>query len=161
MEPARSGSWPSRLPESARAVPGRVTLVVQGGSLPLVIRWLGIRGNESEHERREYARLAGELMTATHNFLGNPELRRENGQEFDAELLARTRERTLAMSEGVEKMFVEQDPDSVLHQRRELQRMMMEAQQNALLEARAGGTYASHTLERAQTFVDSQSTRLF
>jgi monovalent cation/hydrogen antiporter len=58
-------------------------------------------------------------------------------------------------------VFLEQDPDSAVHQRRELQRMMMEAQQNALLEARAGGTYASHTLERAQTFIDSQSARFF
>jgi CPA1 family monovalent cation:H+ antiporter len=138
-----------------------VTLVVQGGSLPLVIRWLGIRGNDDDHERREYARLAGELMTATHSFLGNPDLCRENGQSFDAELLEQTRERTLAMSEGVEKMFVEQDPDSTLHQRRELQRMMTEAQQNALLDARASGTYASHTLERAQSFIDNQSARLF
>jgi len=138
-----------------------VTLVVQGGSLPLVIRWLGIRGNDDEHERREYARLAGELMAATHSFLGNPDLCRENGREFDAELLEQTRARTLAMSEGVEKLFVEQDRDSVLHQRRELQRMMTEAQQNALLEARAGGTYASRTLERAQSFIDGQATRFF
>jgi CPA1 family monovalent cation:H+ antiporter len=136
-----------------------VTLVVQGGSLPLVIRWLGIRGNDDERERREYARLAGELMAATHSFLGNPDLCRENGREFDPELLEQTRARTLAMSEGVEKMFVEQDQDSTLHQRRELQRMMTEAQQNALLEARAGGTYASHTLERAQSFIDGQATR--
>jgi CPA1 family monovalent cation:H+ antiporter len=138
-----------------------LTLVLQGGSLPLVIRWLGVRGNDSEHERREYARLAGELMAATHSFLGNPELCRENGQEFDPELLEQTRERTLAMSEGVERMFLEQDPDSTVHQRRELQRMMVEAQQNALLEARAGGTYASHTLERAQNFIDGQTARFF
>ncbi|KJK46791.1 peptidase [Lentzea aerocolonigenes] len=138
-----------------------VTLVVQGGSLPLVIRWLGIRGNDDDHERREYARLAGELMTATHSFLGNPDLCRENGQSFDSELLEQTRERTLAMSEGVEKMFVEQNPDSTLHQRRELQRMMTEAQQNALLDARSSGTYASHTLERAQSFIDNQSARFF
>lgn len=58
-------------------------------------------------------------------------------------------------------MFVEQDPDSTLHQRRELQRMMTEAQQNALLDARSSGTYASHTLERAQSFIDGQSTRFF
>jgi CPA1 family monovalent cation:H+ antiporter len=36
---------------------------------------------------------------------------------------------------------------------------MMEAQQNALLDARAGGTYGSHTLERAQIFIDSASAR--
>ena len=37
--------------------------------------------------------------------------------------------------------------------------MMTDAQQNALLDARASGTYASHTLQRAQNFIDSQSAR--
>ncbi|MFJ8958180.1 cation:proton antiporter [Lentzea sp. NPDC102401] len=136
-----------------------LTLVVQGGSLPLVIRWLGIRGNDEDHERREYARLAGELVTASRTLLESSTLCRENGEPFDERLLEQTLERTIAMSEGIEKKFLEQDPDKSLHQRFELQRMMTDAQQNALLDARAGGTYASHTLERAQTFVDSQSAR--
>jgi monovalent cation/hydrogen antiporter len=38
--------------------------------------------------------------------------------------------------------------------------MMVEAQQNALLDARSSGTYASHTLERAQSFIDNQTARL-
>ncbi|GGU18348.1 cation:proton antiporter [Lentzea flava] len=136
-----------------------VTLVVQGGSLPLVIRWLGIRGNDEEHERREYARLAGELMTATQALLESPSLVRDNGKPFDDEVLDKARKRSLVMSEVIDKMAGERDPDSPLHQQRELQRLMMEAQQNALLDARAGGTYGSHTLERAQIFIDSASTR--
>ncbi|MFD9701865.1 cation:proton antiporter [Lentzea sp. NPDC059081] len=137
-----------------------LTLVVQGGSLPLVIRWLGIRGNDEEHERREYARLAVELIAATQEVVSNPELCRENGAPFDDEVLAMTRERTLAMSENVDKMLVEQKADGHRHQHLELQRLMMDAQQNALLDARAGGTYSSHTLERAQNFIDSQQARL-
>jgi CPA1 family monovalent cation:H+ antiporter len=136
-----------------------LTLVVQGGSLPLVIRWLGIRGNDDDHERREYARLAGELVTASRSLLESSALCRENGQPFDDDLLEQTLERTIAMSEGIEKKLTAQNPDSSMHQHRELQRMMMDAQQNALLDARAGGTYASHTLERAQNFIDSQSAR--
>ncbi|WP_434445003.1 cation:proton antiporter [Lentzea sp. E54] len=136
-----------------------LTLVVQGGSLPLLIRRLGIRGNDEEHERREYARLAGELVTATQDLLENPALCRENGRPFDAALLEETRDRAAAMGEGIDRMLTEQDPDSPLHQRRELQRMMMDAQQNALLDARAGGTYGSRTLERAQNFIDGQTAR--
>ncbi|GHH28659.1 cation:proton antiporter [Lentzea cavernae] len=136
-----------------------LTLVVQGGSLPLVIRWLGIRGNDEEHERREYARLAGELVIATQDMLENPDLRRENGKPFDSALLEKTRERSAAMGEAFDRMLTEHDPDSKMHQGRELQRMMMDAQQNALLDARAGGTYGSHTLERAQNFIDSQTAR--
>ncbi|MET9229119.1 sodium:proton antiporter [Lentzea sp. NPDC003310] len=136
-----------------------LTLVVQGGSLPLVIRWLGIRGNDEEHERREYARLAAELMTASRTLLESSTLCREDGRPFDDHLLEQTLERVVAMSEGIEKKFLEQDPDRALHQRLELQRMMTDAQQSALLDARASGTYASHTLERAQNFIDSQSAR--
>ncbi|HEX7307748.1 sodium:proton antiporter [Lentzea sp.] len=137
-----------------------LTLVVQGGSLPLVIRWLGIRGNDEEHERREYARLAVELIAATQEVVSNPELCRENGEPFAPEILDMTRQRTVAMSENVDRMLVEQNADGHRHQHLELQRLMMDAQQNALLDARAGGTYSSHTLERAQNFIDSQQARL-
>ncbi|MFI6095844.1 cation:proton antiporter [Lentzea sp. NPDC051213] len=136
-----------------------LTLVVQGGSLPLVIRWLGIRGNDAEHERREYVRLAGELIAATQALLESPALARENGKPFEPKLLEQARKRSAVMSEAVDKLFTDQDPDSTLHQRRELQRLMMDAQQNALLDARAGGTYGSHTLERAQSFIDSEAAR--
>ncbi|GAB2809241.1 cation:proton antiporter [Lentzea nigeriaca] len=136
-----------------------LTLVVQGGSLPLVIKWLGVRGNDEEHERREYARLAGELMTATQALLESPSLQRENGKPFDDEILEKARKRSLVISEVIDKMVNERDPDSHLNQQRELQRLMMETQQSALLDARAGGTYGSHTLERAQIFIDGASTR--
>ncbi|GLY47425.1 sodium:proton antiporter [Lentzea sp. NBRC 102530] len=136
-----------------------LTLVVQGGSLPLVIKWLGIRGNDEEHGRREYARLANELVVATQDLLASPTLCRENGDPFTDDVLERTRERTVFMSENIEKMLVEPEPDSEVHQIRELQRLMLDAQQNALLDARAGGTYSSHTLEKAQNFVDSFSVR--
>jgi NhaP-type Na+/H+ or K+/H+ antiporter len=136
-----------------------VTLVAQGGSLPLVIRWLGVRGNDAEHERREYARLAGELITATRTLLESPVLNRENGKPFDSSLLEQARERSIVLSESIDRMLTEPDPDSRLHQRRELQRLMTDAQQNALLDARAGGTYGSHTLERAQIFIDSEAAR--
>ena len=138
---------------------GRRQRLVQGGSLPLVIRWLGIRGNDEEHSRREYARLAGELIAASQALLENPALVRENGRPFDPSLLEQARKRSLVTAEAIERMLTEQDPDSHLNQRRELQRLMMDAQQNALLDARAGGTYGSHTLERAQIFIDGEAAR--
>ena len=98
-------------------------------------------------------------MTASRSLLESSTLRRENGQPFDDDLLEQTLERTIAMSENIERKFLEQDADRTLHQRLELQRMMTDAQQNALLDARASGTYASHTLQRAQNFIDSQSAR--
>ncbi|SDH52642.1 monovalent cation:H+ antiporter, CPA1 family [Lentzea fradiae] len=138
-----------------------LTLVVQGGTLPLVIRRLGIRGNDEEHERREYARLAVELFAASQEVVQNPELRRENGEPFDPGVLDEIRTRTAALSANVDKMLLmEQEAHDRRHQFMELQRMMADAQQNALLDARASGTYSSHTLARAQNFVDSQAVRI-
>ena len=37
-----------------------VTLLVQGGTLPLVIRWTGIRGTDRVADRRELATLLDE-----------------------------------------------------------------------------------------------------
>ncbi len=161
---AAAQSLPTDVPHRAELiliafVVAIVTLVLQGGTLPLVIRWLGIRGNDEEHERREYARLAGELITATQTLLEGPALVRESGKPFDLELLEQARNRSLRTAEAIDRMLTEQDPDSHLNQRRELQRLMMDAQQNALLDARAGGTYGSHTLERAQIFIDSEAAR--
>ncbi|MBB4909186.1 hypothetical protein [Actinophytocola algeriensis] len=63
------------------------------------------------------------------------------------------------MAEAIDKLLTDRQPDSPLSQRRELRRLMLDAQQNALLDARAGGTYSSHTLERAQHVIDSQAAR--
>ena len=162
---AAAQSLPTDVPHRAELVliaftVAIVTLLLQGGTLPTLIKLLGIRGNDEDHERREYARLAAELMAATQALLENSALERENGKPFDDEVLAKARERGLAMAEILDKMLTaDRDPDSLLHQQRELQRLFLDAQQNALLDARAGGTYSSHTLERAQNFIDSQAAR--
>ncbi|ANZ41030.1 peptidase [Lentzea guizhouensis] len=162
---AAAQSLPTDVPHRAELVliaftVAIVTLLLQGGTLPALIKLLGIRGNDEDHERREYARLAAELMAATQTLLENSALERENGKPFDPVVLDRARERGLAMAEILDKMLTaDRDPDSPMHQQRELQRLFLDAQQNALLDARAGGTYSSHTLERAQNFIDSQATR--
>src|SRR5690606_32938237 len=71
-----------------------VTLVVQGGTLPLLIRVLGIRGTDEEAARRELSLLIAELQEAAiGQVLDNPELRRRDGGRFDAEVLEEVRER--------------------------------------------------------------------
>jgi CPA1 family monovalent cation:H+ antiporter len=162
---AAAQSLPTDVPHRAELVliaftVAIVTLLLQGGTLPTLIRLLGVRGNEEEHERREYARLAAEIMAATQALLENTALERQNGKPFDAAVLEQARKRGLAVAEILDKMLTaDHDPDSPLRQQRELQRLFLDAQQNALLDARASGTYSSHTLERAQNFIDSQAAR--
>ncbi|TDV56476.1 cation:proton antiporter [Actinophytocola oryzae] len=161
---AAAQSLPTDVPHRAELVlvaftVAIVTLVVQGGTLPVVVKRLGIQGTDADQDQRELAHLTTELQAATQSLLESPTLRRENGDPFDDDLLDQTRERNLAFAESIEKMLTEQAPDSPLQQRRELQRLLVDAQQNALLDARASGTYSSHVLERAQNLIDTMASR--
>jgi NhaP-type Na+/H+ or K+/H+ antiporter len=161
---AAAQSLPTGLPHRAELIfvafiVAIVTLVVQGGTLPALIKLLRIKGTDEDHDRRELAGLTAEINAAAVSLLDNPDLRRENGDPFDESLLEATRERSLATADIIDKALNERGPDSPLRQRRELLRLLADAQQNALLDARAAGTYSSHTLERAQRMIDSQAAR--
>jgi len=137
-----------------------VTLVLQGGTLPLVIRWLGVQGASAEDARLELARLTAEIADAARVVLDNPELRRSNGEPFDPGVVSAVRDSSLAAAESLaasEDWIAGATP---LQQRRELQRMLVEAEQAALLEARATGVYPSHVIEAAQQVIDSEAARL-
>ncbi|WP_210388890.1 hypothetical protein [Brachybacterium sp. HMSC06H03] len=134
-----------------------VTLVVQGGTLPLLIRVLGIRGTDEEAARRERSLLLAELQEAAiGQVLDNPELRRRGGGRFDAEVLEEVRERfgrPLPGSSGVA------DPEPRAAQRPELVQLLAEVQQDGLEEARSLGAYDSGTIARAQKLLDAGSLR--
>ncbi|NUL47421.1 sodium:proton antiporter [Cellulosimicrobium funkei] len=137
-----------------------ITLLIQGGTLPLLIRVLGIKGTSEEAEGREVTRLAKEIMAARQAFLDNQALLRENGRPFAPEVLERTRKRGLAATEALAAMVNDDDPDGYAQQHRELRRQLVDVEQSVLLDARAGGTYSSHTLQRAQHFIDAESARM-
>lgn len=132
-----------------------ITLVGQGGTLPWLIRVLGIRGTDEEHARRELSLLLNELSeAAATQVLGNPELHRRDGGTFDPDVLETFRKR----AEREEERFRPEDP--ARQQSLELLQMITEAQQDALNEARSTGTYDSHTIASAQKRLDSGMPRL-
>ncbi|NUL46596.1 sodium:proton antiporter [Cellulosimicrobium funkei] len=162
---AAAQSLPSDIPYRAELIliaftVAIITLVVQGGTLPLLIRVLGIKGTSEEAEGREVTRLAEEIIAARQAFLDNQALRRENGKPFAPDVLERTRSRGLAATEALAAMVNDDDPDGHAQQHRELRRQLVDVEQSVLLDARAGGTYSSHTLQRAQHFIDAESTRM-
>ncbi|XKH57432.1 sodium:proton antiporter [Citricoccus nitrophenolicus] len=162
---AAAQSLPSDIPYRAELIliaftVAIITLVIQGGTLPLLIRVLGIKGTSEEAEGREVTRLAEEIIAARHAFLDNQALLRENGRPFAPEVLERTRSRGLAATEALAAMVNDDDPDGHAQQHRELRRQLVDVEQSILLDARAGGTYSSHTLQRAQHFIDAESTRM-
>jgi len=137
-----------------------VTLVLQGGTLPLVIRWLGVRGTDEATARQELAQLATEITEAARGVLDNASLRRDDGGKFDPELVAAARERSAAISASLASELANPSQPGPVTQRRELLRLIVGAEQAALLDARALGTYSSQVLERAQRFIDAELTRL-
>ncbi|VXC05057.1 sodium:proton antiporter [Citricoccus sp. K5] len=162
---AAAQSLPSDIPYRAELIliaftVAIITLVVQGGTLPLLIRVLGIKGTSEVAEGREVTRLAEEIIAARQAFLDNQALLRENGKPFAPEVLERTRSRGLAATEALAAMVNDDDPDGHAQQHRELRRQLVDVEQSVLLDARAGGTYSSHTLQRAQHFIDAESTRM-
>ena len=50
-----------------------LTLVGQGGTLPWLIRTLGVQGDDKDETRREYARLVGELRAARAGHVRQPD----------------------------------------------------------------------------------------
>jgi monovalent cation/hydrogen antiporter len=137
-----------------------LTLVVQGGTLPLLIRALGIKGTDEEAQRREVGRLAEEIVAARQAFLASPALRRDSGQPYSPEVVEKSRQKGMAATEVLAAMVSDADPDSPGRQYRELRRQLIDVEQGVLIDARSTGTYSSATLEKAQHVIDTESTRM-
>ncbi|RKQ36139.1 cation:proton antiporter [Kocuria tytonis] len=133
-----------------------LTLVVQGGTLPLLIRVLGIRGSDEEELQRELTRLVNTLTEASEDVLESPTLHRSDGRPFSEEILGMARQRTRKIPETVSTETM-QTWTTTRQEQQELQRRLLEAQQDALLDAQASGVYRSQTIDAAQQFLDRRN----
>jgi len=142
-----------------------VTLLVQGGTLPLVIRWTKVRGTDRAADRRELAELLDEMAGAGIEVLENPSFELPKGQRIDWAVLERVRQDTLLASQAAwERAEHADSEDGILespHQQyRDLRREVLQAERAVLLEARSRGTYPSRILTRAQALLDLEEARL-
>lgn len=135
-----------------------LTLVGYGTTLPLVIRQLGVHGPDRETANREVDELLDEIVEAGAAQLANPELRRSNGERFDPELVAEMAAARRRVADTMARNRAAAGTGEV-PARQELYRVMLGAEEAALLDARAGGQYSSHAIERAQTMLDSELAR--
>jgi len=142
-----------------------VTLLLQGGTLPWVIRLSGIRGSDRVADRRELAELLDEMGAAGLAVLENPTFSLPEGESIDEEVIARVRHDTLLSAEsawerarfGTGEKSLAQSPHQ---QYRSLRQEVLQAERAALLEARSTGSYPSRILGRAQAMIDLEETRL-
>ncbi|QEO10540.1 cation:proton antiporter [Protaetiibacter larvae] len=140
------------------------TLLVQGGTLPLVIRLTRIRGTDRAADRRELAALLEEMSTAGVAVLDQGEVTVE-GHLVDPEVIDRVRSDTLLASASAwERAQHADEVDGIVHsphqQYRSLRREVLAAERDVLIEARSRGTYPSRILQRAQSLLDLEEARL-
>jgi monovalent cation/hydrogen antiporter len=142
-----------------------VTLLLQGGTLPLVIRLTGIEGNDRVADRRSLATLLDELSSTGVGVLDSPVLTLPGGEKISQDVIDKVRADSLLVAESAwERADHGADEDGLARspqrQYRELRREVLRAERDALLEARSSGAYASRILNRAQTMLDFEETRL-
>jgi NhaP-type Na+/H+ or K+/H+ antiporter len=141
------------------------TLLVQGGTLPWLIRLTGIQGTDKTADRRELASLLDELGEAGLAVLDNPDFELPGGEKIDEAVIERVRNDTLLAAESAwERADHGAGEDGLSHspqrQYRALRREVLQAEREALLEAKSEGTYPSRILNRAQALIDLEETRL-
>jgi CPA1 family monovalent cation:H+ antiporter len=141
------------------------TLLIQGGTLPLVIRLTKVRGTDRAADRRELAELLDDMAAAGIEALENPDFSLPDGQKVDWQVLERVRQDTLLASQAAWERAEHADSDDGIldspHQQyRDLRREVLQAERAVLLEARSRGSYPSRILTRAQALLDLEEARL-
>ncbi|HEY2642670.1 MAG TPA: sodium:proton antiporter [Galbitalea sp.] len=167
---AAAQSLPETIPYRAQLVliaftVAVVTLLLQGGTLPLLIRLTKIQGTDIDADRRQFASLLEEIGAVGVEVLDNPRLRLPNGQPIDPAVIERVRTDTMLNAESAWERAEhgtedEGLPESPQRQYRDLRREVLEAEREALHNARSEGMYASRILSRAQAMLDLEETRL-
>ncbi|MFE4258690.1 cation:proton antiporter [Streptomyces sp. NPDC056883] len=129
------------------------TLLLQGLTLPAVIRKAKISGDDPVCFREEYARLLDEVAAAGRAALEEPGLVRADGSPYAQEVLAKVREDArLDRKEGEGSVPV--GIDGVREQYVDLRLGVIAASRDAVLAARSTGVYSSQAINQAQQGLD-------
>lgn len=129
------------------------TLLVQGGTLPWVVRRLGLSGVTSPRLVDGAAGLREVVDGTARTMLDDPGLRRPDGTVYVPAVVDRVRD--VVMREQLDQDEEEATPGELADQFFELRLATIAAQRAALLEARALGTYDSDLLSRSLDLLDA------
>ncbi|MFE5340490.1 cation:proton antiporter [Isoptericola sp. NPDC056578] len=129
------------------------TLLVQGGTLPWVVRRLGLSGVTSSRFDEGTQGLREIVDGTARDMLDDPGLRRKDGTPYAPYVVERVR--TVVVREQADQDEEEATPEELSTQFFELRLATIAAQRKALLEARALGTFDSDLLSRALDQLDA------
>ncbi|MEN2738521.1 sodium:proton antiporter [Microbacterium sp. X-17] len=124
------------------------SLLVQGFSLPLVVRAVGLQGTgDAGPSPEEHARLLAELRTAAARALADPRLRKPDGEPYSADFLT-------AMSSRLTEP-PDDDTTTRVKEMRFLRLAMIDAMRTRLTELSAYGTYSTVVLRHTLAELDA------
>ncbi|WIG19084.1 cation:proton antiporter [Kocuria rosea] len=139
------------------------TLLLQGGTLPALIRSLGIRGVDTTAGLRESAALFDEIAAAGLRVLDAPGAVLGDGAAVDPDVVERVRQDTFLRSESAwERAHAREEKNAPTphHQYRQLRLAVVRTEREALLAARREGKYPSRILADAQRVLDVEEAKL-
>jgi len=159
---AAAQSLPSDTPQRALLVlvafaVAAGTLLLQGATLPAVVRRLGLT-RDSSAEDLDRVSLRAELDAAADTFFHDPDLVRSTGVPFDPEVVARVR--SDAARERAANAGRASDSPDLFAQYQELRLQAIEAQRRALGLARGTGRHSSRALRVALTQLDAEQIEI-
>jgi NhaP-type Na+/H+ or K+/H+ antiporter len=140
-----------------------VTLVVQGGTLPWLIRLLGIQGIDAKEDRRELATLLDEISFHGLTVLDDPESAVDSAEPIDPDVVERVRQSSFLRAESAWERAQEMGAslgETPHRMYRELRLAVVQSERESLLDARRRGAYPSRILAQAQAMLDLEETRL-
>ncbi|UCR90275.1 cation:proton antiporter [Mycetocola spongiae] len=135
-----------------------MTLMVQGGTLPWLIRTLGVSGPTAEAQKRELTSLLEEITSVSDAALDNPDLRRPDGQRYHPEVIERVRKQTHVQNKWINAATAPaaEAGMTAAEEYRALRREILDVQRSALLDARSTGNYSSPRLSVVQHLLDNE-----
>lgn len=140
-----------------------VSLLLQGATLPVLIRALRISGVDELADQRQLAALLDELSYHGLSVLDDPGTVVEGASDVDPEVLERVRQASFLRAEAAwershsEELPIEARPHLLF---RRLRLAVVDAEREHLLELRRQGTYPPRIEDRAQALLDLEETRL-
>lgn len=140
-----------------------VSLLLQGATLPALIRALRISGVDEVEDQKQLAALLEELSYHGLSVLEDPATTLEDVGEVDPEVVERVREASYLRAEAAWErsrsgdLPLEATPHRLF---RRLRLAVVEAEREHLLELRRQGVYPPRIEEQAQALLDLEETRL-
>ncbi len=139
-----------------------VSIVLQGGTLPWVIRLLKVQGIDAHEDSKELAALLEDISNVGLEALNDIETDAATTAPIDPDVIERVRQTSFLSTEAAwERARAVRKPGEMPHQQyRELRLAVVEAERERLLALRAQGVYSSRILSEAQSMLDLEETRL-